>query len=58
MKRWLVITMVDIHTVDGNGDPIMIPAGAAVNEILWDGVTPFEPPIDTRIEKVTSNQTQ
>lgn len=52
MKRWLVITTVDIHTMDGEGNPVVIPAGTAINEILWDGVTPYEPPPDTRLEPV------
>ena len=50
MKRWLVITTVDIHTVDDEGNPVVIPAGTAINEILWDGVTPYTPPENTILE--------
>ena len=56
MKRYNVITTVDIEQMeaDENGNPVfgVIPAGTVINTILWDGVTEWTPPKDTRVEKV------
>jgi hypothetical protein len=45
-RRWLVITTVEKQ--DENGEPI--PIGAAVNVIMWDGVSDWTPPEGTRVE--------
>jgi hypothetical protein len=54
MNGYNVITTVDIQQLvsDANGNPVfgVIPAGTVINTILWDGVTEWTPPKDTRVE--------
>ena len=48
-RRYLLITTAD--TVDADGTLIL--AGTAINEILWDNVSEWTPPINTRLQAVT-----
>jgi hypothetical protein len=54
MNRYNVITTVDIEQIelDENGNPviIIIPAGSVINTVVWDGVTEWTPPENTRVE--------
>ncbi len=52
MKRWNVITTVDIERTNEEGNSYIIPAGSVINTCLWDGVTPWEPPQNTIVEQV------
>ena len=52
MRRWRVITTVDINKIDFEGNPQVIPKGTSINEILWDGVTQFTPPENTILEEI------
>lgn len=45
-RRYLLITTTDTVDADGNTTP----AGTAINEVLWDGVTEWTPPEGTRVE--------
>lgn len=56
MKRWNMITTVDIQEVDEEGKGYVIPAGSTINYILWDGVTPFTPPENTKLIEITDSQ--
>ena len=55
MATYKVITTVDIERMqmDENGAPVMvvIPTGSIINLIVWDGVSAFTPPPDTRLEE-------
>jgi hypothetical protein len=42
---YLVITLVDYY--DGANN--LFPVGSVINEIIWDGVSPFTPPPDTQL---------
>lgn len=50
MPRYLIKTTVETQGMDEQGQPITIPAGTVVNEILWDGVTPVEFPEGVTVE--------
>lgn len=51
MPRYIIKTTVETQGTDEQGQPITIPAGTVVNEILWDGVTPMEFPEGTVAEE-------
>lgn len=51
-----MITTVDIQEVDEEGKGYVIPAGSTINYILWDGVTPFTPPENTKLIEITDSQ--
>lgn len=54
MNEYNVITTVDIERLvpDENGNPVfvVIPAGSVINTVIWDGVTEWTPPENTRVE--------
>ncbi len=54
MIRYNVITTVDIEQTqtDENGSPItvVLPAGSVINTVLWDGVSDWTPPENTKVE--------
>jgi len=54
MNAYNVITTIDIEQMgaDENGNPVVVivPAGSVINTIVWDGVTEWTPPKDTRVE--------
>jgi hypothetical protein len=43
--RYLIVTIADSF----DGDGTLIPAGTVINEILWDGISPYTPPPNTRL---------
>jgi len=54
MNRYNVITTIDIEQMqmaeDGTVTTVTIPAGSVVNTILWDGVSDWTPPENTKVE--------
>jgi hypothetical protein len=54
MNRYNVITTVDLEQMqmveDGTVTTVTIPAGSVVNTVLWDGVSDWTPPENTRVE--------
>ena len=54
MNRYNVITTIDIEQMqmdaDGNVVTITLPAGSVVNTILWDGVSDWTSPENTKVE--------
>jgi hypothetical protein len=54
MSGYNVITTVDIEQLmtdeSGNTTLVVIPAGSVINTIIWDGVTEWTPPENTRVE--------
>jgi len=56
MSKYKVITTVDIEEMQvdmsGNVVTVVIPAGSVVNIIVWDGVTEWTPPENTRVEPI------
>ena len=53
VRLYNVVTTVDMDQTDAEGNMVTIPAGTVINTILWDGVTPYQPPPDTRLELAT-----
>jgi hypothetical protein len=54
MNRYNVITTIDIEQMQMNADggvmTITLPAGTVINTILWDGVSDWTPPENTKVE--------
>jgi hypothetical protein len=54
MDAYNVITTVALEqmVVDKNGNlaPIVIPAGTVINTVIWDGVSEWTPPENTKVE--------
>ena len=54
MIAYNVITTVDLKRVqidaDGGVMTITLPAGTVINTILWDGVSDWTPPENTKVE--------
>jgi len=54
MNAYNVITTVDLEQmgVDENGNPVVVivPAGSVINTVIWDGISDWTPPKDTRVE--------
>jgi hypothetical protein len=54
MIRYNVITTVDIEQLqmgeNGNFITVVLPAGSVINTVLWDGVSDWAPPENTKVE--------
>jgi hypothetical protein len=54
MRRYNLITTVDIEQTStdasGNVVTVVIPAGSVIGTILWDGVSEWTPPENTKVE--------
>jgi len=54
MIAYNVITTVDLKRVqidaDGGVMTITLPAGTVINTILWDGVSDWTPPENTKVD--------
>lgn len=55
MNRYSVISTTDTEqqqiNEDGTIATVIIPAGSVINTVLWDGVTEWFPPENTRVEQ-------
>lgn len=49
--RYAVISSIETSGIDDDGNPITIPTGTVVNAILWDGVTPYDPGPNLRLQQ-------
>ena len=41
--RYVTICTAPYPGTDASGNPVMLPAGTVIDEIVWDGVTPYDP---------------
>lgn len=54
MNRYNIITTVDLErqeiSADGAVNVVVVSAGSVINTILWDGVSEWTPPENTKLE--------
>jgi hypothetical protein len=49
--RYVAISTAPYPGTDDDGNPVTLAAGTVVNAILWDGITPYDPGPDLRLEQ-------